>query len=79
MPGNLQNAVHMLASGCSSFTDAVRGTMHAGGCSSSRAMLIGACVGADKGIGGEEGIPQEWIDKTDVGQEALELALQLVE
>jgi hypothetical protein len=37
--------------------------------------LVGACLGAKFGV---EGIPVEWLEKTDAAVRALTLAIQLV-
>lgn len=46
-----------------SFREAIRRNIYAGGDTCGRAMLLGAVLGAVHGIGGERGIPTEWIDK----------------
>ena len=61
-----------------SFANTIRKNALAGGCNCSRANFIGSVLGALYGIGGERGIPLEWLEKTDKGKETLELALQRV-
>lgn len=77
MPGSWQGA--LLATLTSkTFVDGVRKNIVAGGCNCSRANIAGACFGALYGIGGEKGIPLEWIEKTDKGMEAFILAMKYV-
>ncbi len=52
-----------------SFVEAVRRNIYAGGDSCGRAMLLGALGGAVFGIGGERGIPRDWIKRLHVGEE----------
>ena len=75
-PGNFQLSLLILLS-TNSYSEAVRCNLLAGGCNCSRANFVGACMGAIFGIGGEKGIPVEWIVKTDVGARVLKLAMQL--
>ncbi|WP_370400880.1 ADP-ribosylglycohydrolase family protein [Sulfitobacter sp. JB4-11] len=49
-----------------SFRMAVRNNIYAGGDNCGRAMLLGAILGALHGLGGENGIPPEWLDKLAV-------------
>lgn len=49
-----------------SFREAVRNNIYAGGDNCGRAMLLGAVMGALHGVGGENGIPQDWIDTLTV-------------
>ena len=44
-----------------SYTDAVRSNIYAGGDNCGRAIVLGAVAGAVWGIGGEHGIPEGWI------------------
>lgn len=77
IPGSWQGA--MLAVLTSrSFVDGIRKNIVAGGCNCSRANVAGACMGAIYGIGGDKGIPIDWIEKTDQGIEAFSLALRFV-
>ncbi|TKB10661.1 ADP-ribosylglycohydrolase family protein [Desulforhopalus sp. IMCC35007] len=46
-----------------SYREAVQKNIYAGGDSCGRAILLGALLGAAYGVGGEKGIPLEWIDK----------------
>ena len=76
-PGNFKAALlAMLTS--SSFTEAVRKNIRAGGCNCSRANLLGACLGAANGIGGDRGVPLAWLEKTHMGEEIFALALERV-
>lgn len=49
-----------------SFRDAIRNNIYAGGDNCGRAMLLGAVMGALYGVGGDNGIPPEWIDRLAV-------------
>ena len=46
-----------------SYSTAIRKNIYAGGDSCGRAMLLGALLGAANGIGGDKGIPLQWIEK----------------
>jgi len=46
-----------------SFVDAVRQNIYAGGDTCGRAILLGAVLGNVYGIGDDKGIPQNWVDK----------------
>lgn len=76
-PGNFQSALRSILSS-DSFTDGVRKNILAGGCCCSRANFIGATLGAAHCIGSKNGIPLEWITKTDKGLEVFALALEHV-
>lgn len=52
--------------------------LQAGGCNCSRANLAGALLGAAYGIGTPNGIPLEWIDRTDKGQDIFQRAIEVV-
>ncbi len=56
------SVIHNLATS-GSFREAIRENIYAGGDSCGRGILLGAILGAAHGIGGEKGIPQEWIEK----------------
>jgi ADP-ribosylglycohydrolase len=47
----------------SSFTEAVRRNITAGGDNCGRAIILGAACGARFGMGGEVGIPTEWVNR----------------
>ena len=70
-PSSFQGAIHATVTS-SSYTEAVRRTVRAGGCNCSRAFFIGAMCGAKYGI---EGIPREWIDNTTHAEKILSLAI----
>lgn len=76
-PGNFKSGVLALLSS-DSFVEGVRKNILAGGCNCSRANFIGACLGAKYGLGGESGIPVEWISKTSEGELIFALALSRV-
>lgn len=62
-------ALHnLLTSG--SYTEATRTNIWSCGDSAGRAMIVGALAGAIYGVGGQRGIPEEWIEKTKVASEA---------
>jgi ADP-ribosylglycohydrolase len=76
-PGSFQASVlAMLTS--DSFSSCVRTIVKGGGCNCSRANFAGACMGALHGVGGDKGIPLEWIEKTADIEEILSLALERV-
>lgn len=58
VPSLLHNAIT-----AGSFTEAVRRNILAGGDNCGRAMLLGAIMGVQFGVGGAQGIPQAWIDQ----------------
>lgn len=68
---------HNLATS-TSFSEAIQNNIYAGGDSCGRAIVIGALAGATYGVGGEHGIPQQWIDKLHVKDELPELLLSLI-
>jgi ADP-ribosylglycohydrolase len=74
MPGSFQSAMRALIDD-TGFVNALREVITAGGCNCSRSCVVGACLGAKYGI---EGIPLEWIKRTLVAEEAIQLALKLV-
>lgn len=72
------NVVHnALVSG--SYREAVRQNIYAGGDSCGRAILLGAILGAFNGVGGETGIPAEWIETLAQKDEIEELVGALVD
>lgn len=71
-PGSFQGALHAVLT-TTTYAEAVRKTIRAGGCNCSRALFIGAMCGARYGI---SGIPVEWILATTNGQSILEKALK---
>jgi hypothetical protein len=77
-PGNFQSTLLALVT-CGSYTEGVRRNLLGGGCNCSRANFLGACLGAAYGLGEPNGIPLEWIGKTDQGSEVLERMLGLLE
>ncbi len=46
---------------CESYVDAVRSNLIGGGCNCSRAVFVGAAMGAKFGL---DAIPEDWISKT---------------
>ena len=76
-PGSFQGALHAMLTS-NSYAECIRKIARAGGCNCSRANLAGACLGAVYGIGGEHGIPLEWVEKTEGIHEILLLALDKV-
>jgi hypothetical protein len=74
-PGNFQASLLILLT-TKSYTEAVRRNILAGGCNCSRANFLGAYMGAIFGIGGEDGIPFDWIQRTDKGLETMDLAIK---
>ncbi len=62
-----------------SYREAVRHNIYAGGDSCGRAILLGAILGATNGIGGETGIPPEWIENLTQREEIHELLQTLID
>ncbi len=60
-----------------SFVQAIRKNIYAGGDSCGRAILLGAVLGATKGINEETGIPQMWIDCLSQREEIDDLIAKL--
>lgn len=77
-PGNFQSSVLALVT-CTSYVEAVRRNLVAGGDNCSRANFLGACFGAAFGLGQVDGIPLEWLTKTDKHTEVLETAISMFE
>ena len=61
-----------------SYSTAIRRNIYAGGDSCGRAMLLGAVLGAANGIGGDKGIPIEWIEKLTLRDEVDSLVTKLL-
>ena len=61
LPGSFQGALSSII-GATSYKDAIRENIMAGGDSCSRGLIIGAYLGAKFGI---DGIPVDWLDKVD--------------
>ncbi len=55
-------AVHIIMT-APSYAEAIRANIYAGGDTCGRAILIGAVLGATYGVGGDKGIPQEWVER----------------
>merc|ERR1712029_197857 len=72
-PGSWMGAIHAVLSS-TSYEEAVRKTILAGGCNCSRSFFIGAMLGAKNGV---EGIPREWMEKTTNLGSILELAINI--
>ena len=77
MPFGIPSAAHNIAS-ATSFSDAIRRNIYGGGDSCGRAILVGAVMGVIFGIGGDQGIPQAWIDRLDVKDDAEALIAKIV-
>lgn len=60
--------VHNIAN-ASSYSEAIRNNIYAGGDTCGRSMILGALAGAVFGVDGESGIPSAWIDRLSVKQE----------
>lgn len=78
LPFGVPSALHNIAT-ATSFSDAVRRNIYGGGDSCGRAILVGAVMGAIFGVGGDEGIPQDWIDQLDVKDEVFDLLEKLLD
>ncbi|UGA54072.1 ADP-ribosylglycohydrolase family protein [Vibrio sp. VB16] len=66
------SVIHNLISS-GSYREAIQKNIYAGGDSCGRAVFLGAVLGATNGIGGETGIPLEWIENLTQRQEVNEL------
>ncbi len=64
LPFGVPSATHNIVT-ATSFSDAVKRNIYGGGDSCGRATLVGAVMGAVHGVGGEQGIPQDWIDRLE--------------
>lgn len=62
------SAIHSIARS-TSFTEAIRQNIYAGGDSCGRSILIGAVMGACFGVGTDKGVPDEWVLKLSQQQE----------
>ena len=72
VPGSFQSSLVSII-GASSYSDAIRETILCGGDSCTRAILIGACLGAKFGI---QAIPQEWLNRVDDIEIIIEKAIK---
>lgn len=73
LPGSFQGALLAMLQ-TSSFVDAVRLNMIAGGCNCGRVSLLGACFGAKYGI---DGIPIEWMEKVTNIEKVMTMAISV--
>lgn len=48
------------------YADAIRRNIYAGGDTCGRAIILGSILGAIYGVGGDKGIPEDWITKMDL-------------
>jgi len=74
-PNSFVNGCHLLLKDDVDFASAVRQTLLAGGDNASRALFIGAVLGAKYGV---QGIPREWLPKTKQFDAILEWAKRVV-
>lgn len=72
LPYGVPSALHNIAT-AHSYQDAVQRNIYGGGDSCGRAILVGAIMGAVKGSGGVQGIPENWIKHLYVSDEATSL------
>lgn len=70
-PNSFVNICHLLLNDNLDYATAVRQTLLAGGDNASRALFLGAVLGAKYGV---QGIPQSWRDKTTHYTQALQFA-----
>lgn len=71
------SAIHNISKS-SSYTEAVRQNIYAGGDSCGRSILVGAVMGACCGVGTQNGIPNEWIAKLNQDSQIMNYLNQLV-
>ena len=72
LPYGVPSALHNITT-APDFTTAIRRNIYAGGDTCGRAMLVGAVAGAIYGVGGPQGIPQDWIDRLTAKEEVTAL------
>jgi ADP-ribosylglycohydrolase len=77
LPFGVPSAVHIIANS-TSFTDATRQNIYAGGDTCGRAILVGAVAGAVFGMGGAHGIPQDWVERLSTRSEVADLLESLL-
>ena len=77
LPYGVPSALHNIMT-APDFTSAVRRNIYAGGDTCGRAMLVGAIAGAIHGVGGAQGIPQDWIDQLAAKEEVTALTKSLL-
>ena len=70
--------MHNIAT-CSSFADAIRKNIYAGGDSCGRAIVLGAVLGGLYGLGGEQGINESWISQLSAKSEAEALLADVID
>ena len=71
------SAIHNILT-ADSYTTAIRQNIYAGGDSCGRAILLGSVLGAWYGLGGEKGVPIEWIEKLTQKEEVEYLITELL-
>lgn len=64
--------------GAQSYTNTIRDNIYAGGDNCGRSIVLGAVAGATFGIGGEHGIPKNWITQTHDYEQINQLIDQLL-
>lgn len=74
MPQSLILPLHCATAGAD-YKSALEACICVGGCTSSRAGVLGACFGA---LATDAGVPEEWVAATAEGREIRELAEKLV-
>ncbi len=72
LPFGLPQNIHLI-SNCNTYVDAMRMNILAAGDNAGRGIMIGAIYAALYGVGGDQGVPQAWIDKVTIKQEIDEL------
>ncbi len=65
--------------GASSFTEAIRNNIYAGGDNCGRAIVLGAVCGAHFGVDGDRGIPNEWLHRLTRFDEITRLVNRLLD
>ncbi len=76
LPYGLPQNIHLIAN-CDNYTDAVRMNILAAGDNAGRSIMIGAIYAALYGIGSDNGVPLEWIDRLSRKQEFSELLAKI--
>lgn len=76
-PGSFMGSILEISTS-NNFCDSIRSVIKGGGCNCSRANFVGSVLGAAFGINTKDGIPMDWILKTDKGVDTFARALEKI-